>query len=364
MNKYYHKIKELPFLLLIAVFVIGIANIIILYSAAGGQLEPWAVKQMTYYIIFIPIAVLIALIDIRILFRYSYAFYFIVLLLLLAVEIMGHKVMGAKRWLDIAGLRLQPSEPTKVVIVMMMAKYLHSLEYIEVNKFSKIFLLLIGVLVPVILIVKQPDLGTGIIVIIVSACLLYINGLKLWKFIAVAAALVLSTPIVWNLMHEYQQKRIMIFLDPTKDPLGSGYNIIQSKIAIGSGGIFGKGLGGGTQSHLDFLPEHQTDFIFAFLSEEFGFVGGIILLFLYALIILLSLSIAINCRHIYGRLIATGITSIFFSHVLINMAMVMGMLPVVGIPLPFMSYGGTMIASSLIGIGLIMNIKINQNIKL
>ena len=271
--------------------------------------------------------------------------------------------MGAKRWIDLAGIKIQPSEPAKISIVLLIARYLDSLKAVELNSF-KVFPSIIAAIIPIILIIKQPDLGTGMLALMVASCMFFASGIKPWKFGLVGSIGCALAPLIWSNMHNYQKQRVLIFLDPELDPLGSGYNIIQSKIAVGSGGFWGKGINQGTQSHLDFLPEHQTDFIFACMSEEFGFVCGFLLLILYSMIIVHCLAISINSRSRFTKLTCVGITSIFFFHIFINIAMVLGLVPVVGVPLPFISYGGTMTASMLIGFGLIMNAHIHRQTKL
>lgn len=337
---------------------------LILYSAGHNQLDPWVTKQFYNFIIFCPLMIIVAFLDIKILFKYSYIFYFLILCLLIAVELFGHTAMGATRWLDIGGIKIQPSEPTKLAVIVFLAKYFHSIRADQITKILYLIPPVIAVLLPSALIIKQPDLGTGLVVIIISGILFFVSGVKPWKFVAILITAIIISPVIWHKMHEYQRKRVEVFLNPDKDPLGSGYNIIQSKIAIGSGGFWGSGLGQGTQSHLSFLPEHQTDFIFACLAEDLGFVGVSVLFIIYTMIIYLSLSISINAKSLYMKFLAIGITSIFFCHALINIGMVSGLLPVVGIPLPLISYGGTMMGSILIGFGIIMNIHINQYLKI
>jgi rod shape determining protein RodA len=305
---------------------------------------------------------MIALVDLNLIFRVAYFPYFIVLALLILVELFGITAMGGKRWIEIASLRLQPAEPAKIAIVLFLSRYFHQTTMQELNKNYNLIIPLIAVLLQVSLIIKQPDLGTGMLTLMVSAALFFAAGVAIWKFILVGLSASAMMPILWTFLHDYQKKRVMVFLNPELDPLDSGYNIIQSKIAIGSGGFLGKGLGSGTQSQLEFLPEHQTDFIFATLTEELGFMGGITLIILYALLLISAFSVAINARSVFGKLLASGIASIFFFHAFINMAMVMGWLPVVGIPLPFISYGGTMMASMICGFGLIMNVHVNQHV--
>ena len=366
MNEHYleTKLYRTPLVLLCLITLLCFSGFIILYSASGGTLQPWASKQIINFFLFMPLALVIAVVDLKIIFRFAYLFYFIILVLLIGVELFGTTAMGAKRWINIGITRLQPSEPIKLAVVLMLAKYFHQLPIADYGKISKLSGALTLVVIPVMLIIKQPDLGTGVITIIVASFIFFAAGVRIWKFVAAGGIVIAALPIIWHLMHEYQRKRILMFLDPEKDPLGAGYNIIQSKIAIGSGGVIGKGIMNGSQSHLSFLPEHQTDFIFATMAEEMGFVGGMWLLILYSLVITICLSIATNTKSIFGKLVVIGITTIIFSHVFVNIAMVMGMLPVVGVPLPFISYGGTMMASMLIGFGLVMNVQIHRHINL
>ncbi len=363
LTKYYlaSKLAKLPMSLALLITLICFIGIVMLWSAAGGSMEPWAYKQLINFIIFFPIAIVIAIIDTKFIFKFSYLFYVAILLLLFGVELFGYAAKGGKRWMDLGFIKLQPSEPAKIAIVLMVAKYFHQLEPNNVTKLWKILPVLIAVLVPAALIIKQPDLGTGVITLLVAAVMLFAAGLRLRNFIIAGILGVISLPIIWHMMHDYQRSRVLVFLNPSDDPLRKGYNIIQSKIAIGSGGLFGKGLTKGTQSQLDFLPEHQTDFIFAFLAEETGFIGCLVLLALYLLVIYHALGISINCRNVFGKLMTIGVTTIFFSHIFINIAMVAGVVPVVGVPLPFISYGGTMMASMLIGFGLIMNVQVHQH---
>lgn len=354
------KLYKIPYIIPFLVTIVSVYGFVLLYSAAGGALNPWASKQITVFTIYLPIAIFIALIDIRFIYQCSYIFYIISLLLLILVELTGKKAMGATRWIDLGIIHIQPSELTKISIVLMLAKYFHQIDENKISKFNYLIPPLIAVLVPAALIIKQPDLGTGIITIIVALVIFFAVGVRILYFVLGGAGVLGLIPVIWMSLHEYQKNRVLVFLDPERDPLGKGYNIIQSKIAIGSGGLSGKGLFSGTQSHLSFLPEHQTDFIFSFLTEELGFLGGILLLILYSCLIMLSLAIGINARTRYVKLMVIGIISIFFCHVFINIAMVMGLLPVVGVPLPLFSYGGTMMATMLLSFGLIMNAGVNQ----
>jgi rod shape determining protein RodA len=357
-EKFTAKIKRIPITIIISVSLVSLYGFVLLYSAAGGEIKPWAYKQISIFFIFLPISILISLIDLRILYHFSYLFYLGTLFLLIMVEFAGKSAMGATRWLNLGLFTIQPSEPVKLALVMALARYFHNRD----NSANDITLLppLIFALIPIILVIKQPDLGTGIIALIVVAVMFFLAGVKVRYFVLCGIGILLAAPAIWLLLHDYQRNRILTFVSPEKDPLGTGYNIIQSKIAIGSGGLFGKGLFSGTQGPLSFLPEYQTDFIFSFLMEEMGFIGGIILLFLYMLIIVSSLIIATNCKSNFARLMSGGIATLFFCHVFVNVAMVMGLVPVVGVPLPLISYGRTMMVSMFIGFGLIMNAAVNQ----
>jgi rod shape determining protein RodA len=358
---YLKKLKKLPFTLLGIICIICSIGFIILYSAADSNIYPWTYKQIINFVIFFPIALIVAVTDLKLIFKLSYLFYFAILVLLFGVELFGSVSMGAKRWIDLGLVRIQPSELTKLAIILMLARYFHQLKSDASLQFKQILPPVIAIIIPAFLIIKQPDLGTGIITLIIAVTIVFAAGLQIWYFITAGLITVSCIPIIWHMMHDYQKNRVLVFLNPEKEPLGAGYNIIQSKIAIGSGGLFGKGFTNGTQSHLKFLPEHQTDFIFATLSEEFGFAGGLLLISLYGIAIFISLMIAVNCKTIFSKLLVIGVTASLFSHVFINIAMVMGILPVVGVPLPFVSFGGTMMGSMLIGFGLIMNAQIHRN---
>lgn len=351
---------HLPLIVLIAITCSY--GLLILYSAAGAHIHPWVYKQLINILICMPLVALIAFLDIRTIYKAAWILYIVILLMLIGVEILGYTAKGGTRWINLGIMRIQPSEPTKLVIVIMLARYFHGISEQNVDKLQHLILPIVATLLPTMMIIKQPDLGTGGIILIISAFIFFAAGVGIKKFLILFGGVCLSMPILWTLLREYQKKRILVFLNPELDPLNSGYNIMQSKISIGSGGLFGKGVGSGTQSQLHFLPEHQTDFIFASLSEDFGFFGGIILLILYSLISYVSIGIAINSKSVFGKLLAIGVISMFFSHIFINIGMVMGLVPVVGVPLPLISYGGTMMGSMLGGFALVMNVHINQSV--
>ena len=304
----------------------------------------------------------IGITDIKIWFKASYFFYFSALCLVIIVDIMGHNAMGATRWFRIGSLTIQPSEIMKVCTVFALARYFYGIEVDNIGRIRFVIPPLLMIMFPAFFIFHQPDLGTATILVIVGISVLFLAGVRMWKFISVGMIIVMAIPLMWNFaLHDYQKQRILTFVNPNNDPLGSGYNIIQSKIAIGSGGMFGKGFLNGTQGQLNFLPEKQTDFIFTMLSEEFGFFGSVSTIIVYCIIIVICTNIAVKTKHQFGRLLVLGIVSIFFTHMFINTAMVMGLIPVVGAPLPFISYGGTIMASMMIGFGLVLNVDLNRN---
>lgn len=347
------------------VTLIAAIGFMALYSAANGHLDPWASRQITRFFIGFLIMLGVALIDIRFWYRMSYPIFIIGFVLLVIVEFMGQMGMGAQRWINLGFIQIQPSELMKLAIVMAMARYFHTSTMDDMRRLSFLVVPVLMVLLPVGLVLLQPNLGTATIMIVDGATMLFIAGAPLWLYFLGAASLVVLVPAVWHFyMHDYQKQRVLTFLDPESDPLGSGYHITQSKIALGSGGIEGRGFLQGTQSKLDFLPEKQTDFIFTLWAEEWGLFGGTLLLVLFGLVFLYCGWIAFRCRHAYGRYLVFGLMVNFSLYVFINVAMVMGLIPVVGIPLPLVSYGGTAMIACLVGFGLIMSASIHRDAKL
>ena len=338
---------------------VGIA---MLYSAANGAWQPWASRQSIRLGIGVVILLTVAVIDIRFWWRYAYVIYGTILIMLAAVEVAGTIGMGAQRWIDLGVIKLQPSELMKVGLVLALARYFHGLSIEEVQRIPYLIVPLLMIGVPAALVLKQPDLGTALFLLMTGGAVFFIAGVRLWKFGVVFAIAGAAVPIVWNTLRPYQQRRVLTFLDPESDPLGAGYHILQSKIALGSGGLFGKGFMQGSQSHLNFLPEKQTDFIFTMLAEEFGMAGGLTLLGLYLLIMIYGFAIGFRSRTHFGRLLALGVTSMLFLYVFINIAMVMGLIPVVGVPLPLISYGGTAMLTLMFGIGLLISTYIHRDI--
>ena len=346
-------------LLVTATAAIGVA---MLYSAANGSWNPWATRQIARYAVGFVILITVALVDIRFWWRYSYLLYAALLVLLVAVEVVGSIGMGAQRWINLGIIKLQPSELMKVGLALALARYFHGVSTEDVRRIPYLFVPLMLIALPSALVLKQPDLGTALFLIMMGGAVFFVAGVRLWKFGVVLAATGAAVPIVWSTLRTYQQKRILTFLDPESDPLGAGYHILQSKIALGSGGLFGKGFMQGSQSHLNFLPEKQTDFIFTMMAEEFGMVGGLVLLGLYILIMIYGFAIGLRSRSHFGRLLALGLTSMLFLYVFINIAMVMGLIPIVGVPLPLISYGGTAMLTLMIGIGFLINVYVHRDV--
>lgn len=354
------KYQRVPLALLIVLTCLLSYGLVMLYAVAGGSVHPWAYKQFIHLAALLPLFFVLWFVRLRHIFNLSYVLYFLALALLLGVSVMGTKVMGAKRWISILGLRFQPVEPMKIALVLALARHLHYLDSQKITKIKYLLLPIGIILVPAIITIKQPDLGTGIVLLLTGFGMLFVAGVNWRKFAIAGVTLILLAPLGWQMLHDYQRKRLLIFLYPDSDPLGSGYNIIQSQIAIGSGGIMGKGLGQGTQYQLDFLPEAHTDFIFACLAEDLGLIGSTILLLLYASAIIINVMIANAARSRFAKLVVIGINIVFFCHAFINLGMVSGVLPVVGVPLPFISYGGALAGSLMIGFGLIVNTQISR----
>jgi rod shape determining protein RodA len=348
-------------LLICAVSCIGFAA---LYSAAGGSLSPWASKQMMRFAVAAIGMIIIALIDLKWWFRLTWPLYFLGLILLVIVEVMGQIGMGAQRWINLGFMQLQPSELMKIVVVMALARYFHSATIEDMRRLPFLVIPLLIVLAPVGLVLLQPDLGTSLMIVMAGAAMFFMAGASIWLYIGGAVLVTASLPVAWHFMHDYQKQRVLTFLNPESDPLGAGYHITQSKIALGSGGVGGKGFLEGTQSRLNFLPEKQTDFIFTLWAEEQGLLGGAILLLLFGLIFFYGLWIALRCRQNFARYLALGLSVNFSLYVFINIAMVMGLIPVVGAPLPLISYGGTSMLAALIGFGLMMSCSLGHDSKI
>ena len=352
------------------VFLIGcIASIgfAMLYSAAHGSADPWMDRQAARFAVGLAMMFAVAMVDLRTLMRAAYPVYLLSILLLVWVDFAGSVGMGAQRWIDLGVVQLQPSEIMKVSIVLTLARYFHGLSYEDVGRPLSLIVPTVLVLVPAALVLKQPDLGTAGMLLMVAGAIYIVVGVRWWKFALVLALGLGAAYYAWNapnILHDYQKARIMTFMDPESDLQGSGYHITQSKIALGSGGVWGKGFLQGTQSHLDFLPERQTDFIFTMFAEEFGMVGSLVLIGLYVLLVIYGTAIGIRCKNQFGRLLAFGLSFNLFCYFFINTAMVMGLIPVVGVPLPLISYGGTVLMTVLIGFGRSLSVNIHREQKI
>jgi rod shape determining protein RodA len=358
------KFLHIDWALIALIFIFACIGFASLYSAAGGSIDPWASRQAVRFSVGVTGMLIIALIDIRWWQKLSYLAYAGGIALLLLVEIAGHVGMGAQRWIDLGFIKLQPSELMKIALVMALARYFHGSSQDDLKRIVYLIPPALMILLPFSLVVIQPDLGTSLMIGMLGAAVFFIAGSPLWIFLGGIVLLLLCAPLVWMFMHDYQKQRVLTFLDPESDPLGSGYHIMQSKIALGSGGVEGKGFLKGSQSHLNFLPEKQTDFIFTLWAEEWGLMGGIFLLIIALLIFLYCGWIAFQCRHTFGRLLTYGLMVNFSLYVFINIAMVMGLIPVVGAPLPLISYGGTSMLAVLSGFGLILSSSIHRDAKL
>jgi len=359
----FQKIKHLNYLLIFLLILLSFIGAAGLYSAADGSYQPWASRHLIRFYVFLLMAIVISIIDIKLIYKYCYLFFIISLLLLISVEIIGVLGKGATRWIRIFGLSVQPSELVKITIILALAKFYHDIKFENVKKISYLFFPFLILIIPFIFVLIQPDLGTALSIIMLGIFILFLAGIRVWKFILGFIATVISIPIILQFIKPYQKERIISFLNPEYDPLGQGYQLIQSKIALGSGGATGKGFLQGTQSYLEYLPEKQTDFIFTLIGEEFGFLGTIFIISLFILLIAVCYFISIKCFHSFGKILVLGVASNIFIYVFMNIAMVSGLLPVVGIPLPLISYGGSVMLSIMISMGLILNVDLNYNLK-
>jgi rod shape determining protein RodA len=356
------KIWQVSWLYVLLLCALAGVGYLALYSAGGGSPEPYAARHLLRFAFGLAMMLGIAMLDIRFIARFSWPLYGLAVALLALVLRMGHVGKGAQRWIELGGLQLQPSELAKIALVMALAAWFHKASWERMA--NPLFLVppVLLVLLPVGLILKEPNLGTAVITAIVGFAVFLAAGIRWWKVLAVVVPIPFAARLAFAHLHDYQRARITTFLDPESDPLGAGYNIIQSKIALGSGGVWGKGFLQGTQAHLNFLPEKQTDFIFTVLAEEFGLVGGLAVLALLASIVVGGMLIALRCRNQYGRLLALGITTNFFMYCFVNIAMVMGAIPVGGVPLPLVSHGGSAMLTVMFGFGLLMSVHVHRDV--
>jgi len=359
-QNFFQKVKNLDYILLFSILILSTLSLFVMYSTDGGELLYHTKSHLTKLSVFFVLMLLISFFNIKIWHLSSYFLYGIIILLLIWVSIYGIKVSGSQRWMDLYFLALQPSELMKIGIILCLAKYYHRVSVEKVNSFTSIFFALTIILIPIILVISQPDLGTSILIALSGLIILWLGGVKIKYFFFSFITFLISLPFIISNLQPYQKLRILTFLDPDRDPLGAGYQIIQSKIAIGSGGFSGKGFLQGTQSYLDFLPEKHTDFIFTLFSEEFGFIGSIGLLLLYLIIIIRIIRIGVISRSSFAKLFCFGFAFSIFIYITVNLSMVLGLLPIVGSPLPIMSYGGSSMLATMIGFGIVLSAKVHS----
>ena len=357
---FFQKIKELDYFLIFCVLVLSVVSLFVMYSTDGGEILFHTKNHFFKLVAFFPVMIVLAFFNLRFWHNFSYIIYLSVILLLIWVSFFGIKSSGSQRWMDLYFFVLQPSELMKIAIILCLAKYYHRLKIENVNSFFSMAIVLSIIIAPVMLVLSQPDLGTSILIVLSGLIILWLGGVKIKYFIYSFITFLISLPFIISFLKPYQKLRILTFLDPDRDPLGAGYQIIQSKIAIGSGGLDGKGFLKGTQSYLDFLPEKHTDFIFTLFSEEFGFIGSVLLLILYSIIIFRIIRIGAISRSNFARLFCFGFAFAIFIYIVVNLSMVLGLLPIVGSPLPIMSYGGSSMLATMIGFGIVLSAKINH----
>jgi rod shape determining protein RodA len=358
------RLLEVNWGLVLLITVIACIGFAMLYSVAGASFHPWALPQIIRFIVGVAILVGVATVDIRFWMAAAYPAYALSLLLLIAVEVAGHVGLGAQRWIELGPLEIQPSELMKISLVLALAKYLHTQSVEDVSKPFRLLIPLAMIGVPAVFVLLQPNLGTATIIVADGLSLLFLAGLSWWWILPALTGVVAAVPVAWHFLHDYQKRRVLTFLNPQSDALGAGWNISQAEIAIGSGGSTGRGFLQGTQSQLNFLPEKHSDFIGTSVGEEFGFFGSVGLLLLFSIVIAYGVRIAMSSRSQFGRLLAMGITLNFFFYIMINEAMIMGLIPVVGIPLPLVSYGGTAMLVVMFGFGLLMSVHVHRQVEI
>tara|TARA_B100000686_G_scaffold138726_1_gene146174 strand:+ start:444 stop:1568 length:1125 start_codon:yes stop_codon:yes gene_type:complete len=358
---FFQKLRSIDYILLLCILTIGGISIFAMYSTDGGEILYHTKNHIIRFLISFLILIMLSFVNIRFWFSTGYIFYSIALVLLIWASFYGITASGSQRWISLYFINFQPSELMKIAIIICFAKYYHRLQIAHVNNIKNILFPFVILVIPIFLVTIQPDLGTSILIALSGIVVLWLAGINVKYFVYSFLLFIISAPFVISFMKPYQKLRILTFFDPDKDPLGAGYQIIQSKIAVGSGGFYGKGFLKGTQGYLEFLPEKHTDFIFTLFSEEFGFVGSIILLAIYALMILRIIIVGAQSRTFFGRLFCFGFASAIFIYITVNMMMVLGLLPIVGSPLPIMSYGGSSMLATMIGFSIVMSCKIYKN---
>ena len=359
-NNFFQKIKDLDFILLGSILLLGFISLVTMYSTDGGQILFHTKSHFSKFSIFILLMLVISFLNIRIWFSISYFSYLIIVIMLIWTIHFGVTASGSQRWINLYFINIQPSELMKIFIILCLAKYFHRKRLEHVNSLYSVIISTIIIFLPTSLVLIQPDLGTSILISISGILVLWFVGLNHKYFFYSFLISLLSLPFIISFLKPYQKLRVLTFLNPDRDPLGAGYQIIQSKIAVGSGGLFGKGFLKGTQSYLEFLPEKHTDFIFTLFSEEFGFIGSALLLLIYAVIIYRVIKIGIISRSYFAKLFCYSFGASLFVYIVINMSMVLGLVPIVGSPLPIMSYGGSSMLATMIGFGIVMSAKIHS----
>jgi rod shape determining protein RodA len=358
---FFQKIRSLDYILIMCILVLGIISCLTMYSTDGGALLYHSKSHMIRFIIFFIMMIFMSFLNIKIWHYLGYIFYIVILIFLMWASIYGVKASGSQRWIDLYFINLQPSELMKIAIIICFAKYYHRIQFSNVNNFKSLLTPLIILILPIALVITQPDLGTSILIALSGFVVMWVAGLNIKYFVYSLLLFIVSAPFAIAFLKPYQKLRILTFFDPDKDPLGAGYQIIQSKIAVGSGGLTGKGFLKGTQSYLEFLPEKHTDFIFTLFSEEHGFIGSLFLLLIYAIIIYRILITGNRARSFFAKLYCYGFASAIFIYITVNMSMVLGLLPIVGSPLPIMSYGGSSMLAIMIGFSIVLSSKIYHN---
>ncbi len=355
------KLFALDYQLVFLILLLGIISFFAMYSTERGNFNYYTQSHVYRFVIFFLIFILLSFFKIQFWYKYAYLFYAVVVILLLGVDFYGISSSGSKRWINLFIINLQPSELMKITLIIFLAKYYNKIPTNQITSIKFMIVPMFALFVPVALVVTQPDLGTAVLIALGGIAVIWLAGFRMKYFLFSSVLFVCLAPIVIAFLKPYQKSRILTFFNPERDPLGAGYQIIQSKIAVGSGGIFGKGFLNGSQSYLDYLPEKHTDFIFTLFSEEFGFIGSTMLLLIYALVIYRIIVIGNQCRSNFSKLYCFGFAAAFFAYVAVNMSMVLGLLPIVGAPLPIMSYGGSSMLATMIGLGITMSCKTHPN---
>ena len=355
---FFQKIRSIDYILLITILLIGILSCFAMYSTDGGQILYHTKNHAVRFGLFFLMMVFISFINIKIWHSISYLIYFVTLFLLFWASIYGITASGSQRWINLYFINLQPSEIMKIAIIVCFAKYYHRTQIYSVSKITNLAIPISILIIPIFLVLSQPDLGTSILIALSGIVVIWLAGVNIKYFVFSSILFIISAPFVISFLKPYQKLRILSFFNPERDPLGAGYQIIQSKIAVGSGGLYGKGFLKGTQGYLEFLPEKHTDFIFTLFSEEFGFLGSLVLLVLYAILIYRIINIGTQSRSYFAKLFCYGFASSIFIYIAVNMSMVLGLLPIVGSPLPIMSYGGSSMLATMLGLGIVMSSKI------